>query len=190
MIQQAFKFTNQAFDQFLKNRFGLDSTMVVNNRLVDPDGSVPLENQNKVVLSLVHVEQETVRAFNTRTQKLANGNFATLPPTQRYNLYLLVTSNFDKYDETLKFLNASIQFFQLYGALDAKTNSNIPKGLSRLEFELQKGGDYLEMHNLWSAIGAKYQPSVIYKMKLISVAADEVERFTTAISTTSNKALV
>ena len=168
----------------------MDDSVVLCNRIIEPDGSLPLENKNKVVISLIHVDQETVRAYNTRTQKLDNGNFVTLSPSNRYNLYLLVVPNFDDYNETLKFLNASIQFFQIYGALDAKTNANIPKGVSRLEFELQKGSDYMQMHNLWSAIGAKYQPSVIYKMKLITVAADEVARFDTGISQTLNKALL
>jgi len=39
----------------------------------------------------------------------------------------------------------------------------------------------MQMQNLWTALGAKYQPSVIYKIKLVTIASDEVEGFDQAI---------
>ena len=42
------------------------------------------------------------------------------------------------------------------------------------------------MQSLWTAMGAKYQPSVVYKMRLITIQANEAESFSTAIVQTSN----
>ena len=186
MISKALQFTNTSLNQFLKNKFGLSDDVVITNRIIDQNGTVPVENQNKVIISIVHVGQETVKSFYNRNNRMTNGNYENKPIGERYNIYILIAPNFEEYNETLKFLNASIQFFQINGALDANTSSTIPKGITRLEFEFEKGDGYLQMHNLWSALGAKYQPSVIYKMKLISIASNEVRSFEAEITGTSN----
>tara|TARA_R110002050_G_scaffold261556_1_gene401630 strand:- start:112968 stop:113540 length:573 start_codon:yes stop_codon:yes gene_type:complete len=187
MIAKALQFTTSSLNQFIKNKFGLSDEIVVTNKIIDQNGSVPIENQNKVVISLIHIDQETVKPFYNKPRKIQDGNYENKPLGERYNLYLLISPNFDDYNETLKFLNTSIQFFQINGLLDANSFSDIPKGITRIEFEFEKGDSYLQMHNLWSALGAKYQPSVVYKMKLISINSNEVKGFNAAISTTLNR---
>lgn len=188
MIEQALQFTSKTLNQFIKNKFNLDENKVLINPIIDQKGDVPLENQNKIILSLIHIEQETTKQFYNRTQQTASGNYVKKPLTHRYNLYTLVTPNFDNYSETLKFLDASISFFQNNPMIDATTNSNIPEELNRLEFELQKGENYMQMQNLWTALGAKYQPSIIYKIRLVTIVSDQIDGFDSAITKISNKA--
>ncbi|WP_158992480.1 DUF4255 domain-containing protein [Mucilaginibacter sp. L196] len=188
MIAQAMQFMNSSLDQFLRNRFGLDESKVVLNNLIESNGSIPTINQNKLVISLINVEKETNKAFYNHNRKLTNGNFSDVSPSERYNLIVLVSSNFDDYSETLKFLNAAILYFQANTVLDAQTSSNIPAGLHKLEFEVEKIS-YHQMQGLWTAMGAKYQPSIIYKMRLITIQANETEGFIPAVlqySTTIN----
>lgn len=187
MIHEAFQYTHTVFNQFVKNKFGLDEDTVVINTIVDQSGAIPVGNQNKIILSLIHIEQETIKPFYSKNKKLSDGNYVTSPQAERYNIYVLVTSYFDDYNETLKFLNTSIQFFQEHQSLDATVNSDLPPGLHKLDFDFQKGGDYMQMHNLWSAIGAKYQPSVIYKMRLVTVASDGIDGFVPKITNISNR---
>ncbi|CAM1362474.1 Pvc16 family protein [Tenacibaculum xiamenense] len=186
MIASALRYTKLTFDQFLKSKFGLNDTIVALDRIIDQNGTVPLEIKNKVVLTLIHVEQETVKPFYNRNRGLDNGKFEHTSTEEKYNLFLLVSSCFDDYEETLKFLDVSIHFFQTYGTIDKSVNSLIPKGIKKLEFEFQTGNDYLQMHNLWSALGAKYQPSVIYKMKLITIGGSEVKEFISGVNQSSN----
>jgi hypothetical protein len=42
------------------------------------------------------------------------------------------------------------------------------------------------MHSLWTAMGAKYQPSIVYKARLITIQSYENESFTPAINKTEN----
>ncbi len=65
--------------------------------------------------------------------------------------------------------------------------SNIPEGLDKLHFDNEKI-TYHQMHSLWTAMGAKYQPSVIYKMRLVTFQGNEAAAFTPAISTISTSA--
>ncbi|WGH75697.1 Pvc16 family protein [Tenacibaculum tangerinum] len=188
MIAKSFYYTKKVLDQYLKNKFELTDSVVVADSLVSQNGTVSSDNKNKVVITLIHIEQETVQPFYNRNQKLDTGSYEHTSVKERYNLYILVTSSFDDYYETLKFLDASIQFFQINQLLDAHTNSEIPEGIHKLEFEFQKGGDYMQMHNLWSALGTKYQPSVIYKMKLLTIGGNEVKEFISAVDQLTNTA--
>ncbi len=185
MISKALQFTNDVLDQFLKNRFGLDESKVLLNNLIEGNGAVPEINQNKIVISLINIEKETAKPFYNRNQQLSNGNYASINPAERYNLDVLISSNFDNYTETLKFLNAVILFFQVNNTLDASTSSNIPLGLEKLEFDIEKI-TYHQMQSLWTAMGAKYQPSVIYKMRLVTIQGNEANGFAPEVIQTSN----
>jgi hypothetical protein len=186
MINKALQFTNDVLDQFLKNRFGLDDSKSLLNTLIEASGSLPQSNQNKVVISLINIEKETTKPYYVRHQKTGNGNFSEISPAERYNLDILISSNFDDYNETLKFLNAVILFFQVNPVLDATSFSTIPPGLAKLDFEIEKI-TYHQMQSLWTAMGAKYQPSVIYKMRLVTIQGDETTGFTPASSNISNE---
>lgn len=186
MINKALQFTCDTLGQFLKNRFDLDESRVIMNNLIDSDGSIPAINKNKLVISLINVEKETTKPFNIRNHQLGNGNFVNVNPAERFNLDILISSNFDDYSETLKFLNAVILFFQVNTALTVNSSSAIPKGLNKLEYDIEKL-DYQQMNSLWSAMGAKYQPSVIYKMRLLTIQGFEAEGFPAAVSAMVNK---
>jgi hypothetical protein len=187
MIEKALQFTGKALNQYVKKKFGIEDDVVMINPIIDQNGAVPKENQNKIIISLIHVEQETTKQFYNRNHKLANGNYVRASLTYRYNLFTLITPNFDNYSEALKFLDASIQFFQINESVDATKNASIPPEIGKLEYEFQKGENYMQMQNLWTALGAKYQPSVIYKLRLVTIVSDEVEGFDEAVkSITTN----
>jgi hypothetical protein len=68
-------------------------------------------------------------------------------------------------------------------SLDASSYSGIPPGLNKLEFEIEKIS-YHQMQGLWTSMGAKYIPSVIYQVRLISVQGNEAESITQAVRNT------
>ena len=186
MIDTTLHFTANAVNQFVRNKFGLDESKVLINSIVDQDGSVPKANQNKLVISLINVVQETnKRYYNTnRKQRLHNGDFSDVNPSECYNIDILLSSNFQDYKESLKFLNAGILFFQTYHMIDSTSFSDLPEGISKLEYDIEKIS-FFEIHNLWSAMGAKYVPSVIYRMRLITIDSDQATGFTVPVNTTN-----
>lgn len=185
MINDSLQFTKNLLGQFLKNRFALDDDKIVLNYIVDTSGVFPKANQNKVVLSLINIEKETNQPFYVQNKRLESGNYSHFNPVERYNIDLLISCNFEDYSESLKFLDAVINFFQINNYLDASSSSSIPSDLSRLEFEYEKIS-YHQMHSLWTAMAAKYQPSIIYKMKLIKVQANEMTQVIPSVTQTTN----
>ncbi len=188
MISSALQFTCDVMGQFLKNRLGLDENKVLLNNLIEGNGSLPQENQNKVIVSLINIEKETSRPFYNRNQQVSTEKYADTNLSERYNLDILISANFENYSETLKFLDEVLLFFQVNNSFDSSTFSKMPEGIPRLEFEIEKI-TYHQMQSLWTAMGAKYQPSVIYKMRLISIQANESNRFIPVIKKTKVKAI-
>jgi len=184
MINKAFQFTGDILNQYLKHIFKLNENKVLLNNLIESDGSIPTANQNKVILSLINIEKETSKAFNNSVSKTSNGGFAAINPSERYNINFLTSCHFDNYSETLKFITAVITFFQTNPFLDSSTAPSIPEGLTKLDYELEKI-NYQEMQSLWTAMGARYQPSVVYKMRMVTIQSNEVKYFLPAITNTS-----
>jgi len=185
MIQQALKFTQNCLNRQLMAQYGLTENAVVLNNVINTSGSVPAKNQNKMVLSLINLEHETNRQFNGRYTSNANGQYTNITPFVRFNMDVMMVSNFDDYDETLKFLDATVAFFQSNTSLSAQNSSDIPAGLEKLEFDVEKIS-YYDMHSLWSAMGAKYQPSIVYKVRLVTLQANQIEGLPPTITSTSN----
>jgi len=176
-------------DQFLKNRLALDESKVLLNNLIQGNGSLPQQNSNKIIISLINIEKETARPFSNWNQSVMDDKFAAINLAERYNLDILVSANFDSYSETLHFLDEVMLFFQANHVLDASTSSGMPEGIPKLEFEIEKI-TYHQMQSLWTAMGAKYQPSIVYKMRMVSIQAGETTNFIPAIrSTFSNVVL-
>ena len=104
--------------------------------------------------------------------------FVKQSPAVHLNVYLLISSFFkdDDYHIGLSWLSLAISFFQQH----SNFNSNVykmPKGLDKLSFELVNL-DIDNMSRFWGALGARYQPSVIYKMRMLTVDSDAfVARF-------------
>ncbi|WP_428232584.1 DUF4255 domain-containing protein [Flavobacterium sp.] len=173
MIEKSLQFTSKVLGQFFRNRFSLDEEKIVLNYLVEPNGSLPQVNQNKVVVSLINIEKETNQPSYVRSKKLENENYSGFNPIERYTLDILISSNFDNYSESLQFLDAVIYFFHVNNSLDPSSFAAFPAGLTKLEFEYEKISSD-QMHHLWTAMGAKYRPSVIYKMRLTQVQTPEI----------------
>lgn len=184
MIQTALVFIKKKLDQHLVNRFNLDESIAVLNHLISQDGNYPQKNQNKMVITLINLDYDTFKQFQNPTQRAKDNGIVKSNPSIQFNLDLLFTACFDDYEEALKFLTATITFFQSNNTFNLKTNPDIPDGITMLNFEIEKTS-YFEIHNLWNAMGAKYQPSIIYKVRHVSIQNSEIKAVSNAVMNTN-----
>lgn len=183
MINEALQFIVQALNQALKNNFHADEDLVVMNNVIQTDGTIPLINQNKIVLSLINIEKETNKPFNTYNRPLMDGNYTSGSPSEYYNLDILFSSNFDDYGESLKMLSAVIAYFQFHTSLTSADLSTIPEGIKKLDLDVEKLV-FHQMHSLWTAMGAKYQPSMLYKVRLLNIQSGQIRGTVSAVTQT------
>lgn len=170
----------QKLQQNLQNHYGLDEDIVVLNQLVEQDGSVPQKNHNKMVITLLNMTQESTQQYVNSNKKQLGQRFINTNPSINFNLYLLFTACFDDYEESLKFLNSTIIFFQANPSISDRVEQSQSALRNILKFEIENAS-HLEIHNLWSAMGAKYRPSILYKVRYISIQGDELTGVSTQV---------
>ncbi|HTR00749.1 MAG TPA: DUF4255 domain-containing protein [Candidatus Acidoferrum sp.] len=187
MINDALVFIRNNLDSHLKNQYGLDETVVVLNHLLEQDGSVPQKNQNKMVVTLINLDAENCKQFYGGESRQGNV-VARINPAARFNLMVLFTAVFDDYVESLKFLNSTILYFQANCFLNSQTCPDIPRGIEKLQFEVENI-NFLQTQNLWNSMGVKYLPSVIYRVRHVTLQAGQIETVADLVQQTDTRVL-
>ena len=173
ILYEALEFVRKELDAYLKQEQSGDDQAVLAS-VVAPDGSVPTPD-GKVVLSLISIEREAAASGATFYTRAENGDVSKRAPTLNLNLHVLVAGNHQDHREALKLLSNAIGFFQarpVFSAEDVPPVASgsamaFPRGLQRLTFEVFNLA-LQDMSHLWGALGAKYQPSIIYKVRMIT----------------------
>ncbi len=178
MIYSALRSIKDSLNEFLINRLDLDEEVVLINRLVNQEGEGGQKNQNKVVLTLINLEQEANSQFYNRPMNDGR-EIHKLNPPMYFNLNLLCVSNFDSYEESLKFLNEILSFFQGHLSIEIYSNERM-KSIGKLAMEVDPQ-TFSDMHNLWNSMGAKYQPSLVFKARHITVQEQNIVRSSSEI---------
>lgn len=169
MLASSIAFIRDELDRYCKDLFEINESTVIVNNLGAPDGSALLDNQNKIVITLINICQETNKQFYGGFRKNEN-QIRSMQPPQMFAIDLLFTSQFDDYEEALKFINATITFFQMNPTLQLSTSK--AEKTQQLEFEVYNV-DLRETYSLWNSLGAKYAPSIVYKMKYLLVDGEK-----------------
>jgi len=151
-----------------------ENKLVLTN-VATQEGNWAIPN-SKLGLSLINIEEEKI--FKDQKTSFVNPNGLTqrYNPEIKINLYILFTANFTggaqgnddtEYLEGLKQLSYILSFFQ---GKNVFTPDNSPglegTGLEKLIVELFSYS-FEQLYNFWTVLGAKYLPSVLYKMRLI-----------------------
>ncbi|SNR15381.1 protein of unknown function [Tenacibaculum jejuense] len=145
MILKSINFIVDLFNREIQEKFQVGSNVVIANRIIDAKDEIPVENLNKIVITLLHFEREH------KSEKI-------------YNLYLSLLSNFEDYYESLKFFEQTI-FIQ--NKLMALEQNNLPQGIKNMKcIEIQdlKLTDIFSLYKTKSTI---FQPSALYKVQIL-----------------------
>ena len=120
----------------------------------------PDTDNSKICLTLVNIEEETTLKNNYPVRK-EGSSFIKEQSAVYINVYLLFSSNYENYSEGVKQLSRVIQFFQFNKKMSLFINETIEVRLNlhNIGFE--------NLNNLWTVLGGRYLPSVMYKARLL-----------------------
>ncbi len=184
MIYSALEFLTQELNSFIKLKVGdpvgdriVLSSVTNETGIIIPDKSLGL--------SLINIEEERTIKEQRSTYINAVGKTEKRNPEIQLNLYVLITANFqnkktndssDDYVEGLKQLGYAISFFQSKNVF-TKENSPALAGkdpsLTKIVVELYSYS-FEQLYNFWTVVGAKYLPSVLYKVKTIRIQENQL----------------
>ena len=167
MIDQALKFLQTELNSYLNLKIDSGSIGQVFLRpLVKQDSSLAMENDS-ISLILVNIEEE--HAMNQQSFLKKNGaDIALINPAINLNLLILFAANFTNYDQALKFLSLTILFFQQRSHFSGEKSPELNiNGVEEITIKL-KTLSLEQQNHLWGTLGAKYMPSVMFKVSLLS----------------------
>jgi hypothetical protein len=127
------------------------------------------------ILTLVNIEEERL-AKTSNSYVRVNDKIEYKNPKVFLNLYCLFAVNHSSYDTSLQYLSLIIQFFQYRGYIN-HTNTPPDNGLAldpkveRLIFDMVSMNSE-QVNHLWAVLGGKYLPSVLYKVRMVTVEDD------------------
>jgi hypothetical protein len=123
--------------------------------------------QNKIVLTLLKMEEEKSLKNGTFYKKTSGDTFNKHHPAVYLNLYLLLAITKKNYREALQLLSDCITFFQHNKVFTGQVSEGVEgDGEFRLTVELHDI-NFQEVFEMWSNLGSKQFPFVIYKVRLL-----------------------
>lgn len=181
MIDAALSFLSDELNEYLKIRSDDPDTprIILSNVAIAGDtGSSVGFPDNHLGMSLINIEEE--RVFKDQRTSFTNSDGLTehMNPDLKLNLYIIISANYQDsvasgssidYKEGLKQLSYVISFFQ---AKNVFTKDSTPKlaetSIEKLVVELYSYS-FEQLNNFWSVLGTHYMPSVLYKVRVITI---------------------
>lgn len=171
MIDQALNFILGELNNYLDASLPGQEKGAVLSSLSMPDNSPPLLIENKLVLSLVNIERETAIG-STGFVSRQGGAYGNTNPTLYLNLYVLLAASYpNNYKMSLKMLGQAMAFFQAKWGFDAQNSPSFPAGMTQMSMEVVSMS-MAELSTMWAILGANYLPSVVYKLRMVTLQED------------------
>lgn len=173
MIHAAVAHIANQLNQFLKRSFDLNEDVVVMSNILEQDGTLAPNINNKLVVFLVNVEKDTTSIRPAGTS-VAERSASTYPPVF-LNLYVMIAAHFaaGNYAEALKFLSNAVSFFQRQPVFDHQLTPDMDKRIDKLVLDIENL-NIQDLSSLWGVLSGKYLPSVLYKVRMVSFDAGDI----------------
>ncbi|MFA8434716.1 MAG: DUF4255 domain-containing protein [Marinifilaceae bacterium] len=171
-----FKFLSEKLNEHLKGRYNSPEEMVTVSAMSSASGAEMDEIQNKMVLSLVNLERETAMGIGAVYSRMPSDMVKVSRPPWHLNLVFVAASVFNdkQYLQSLRVLSSVLEFFQAQNVFFFTSwESNVKKEWKITVEPVNL--NYQELTNLWSVLGGKYYPSMVGKIRMVTVDAQEIE---------------
>ncbi len=174
-------------NQYLKNRFELSEDIVIVSNLINHDGAIEANTNNKVVVFLANLEKDTMPQRQTRSFNSPDGRHLVTSKPLYLNLSLVITANFTgaNYLEALKFISHIVSYFQLNPIFDHQNSPELSPGIEKLILNIENIQRH-DLSSMWGMFGAKYLPSIIYKVRMVTMGSQAI---TSQVSTVQQPSL-
>jgi len=147
--------------------------------IVSPGGEVNLDDNFHITIMLVGLEEERREGKRPRYVEKEDKRILKLNPPVELDLFILFVAHQSNYETALRDLSGVISFFQSNSVFDEQRfpslNSTVLDAenkpwrlIEKLIFNLYSLS-FEQQNNLWAMLGSKYIPSVVYKMKMLTV---------------------
>lgn len=177
MIKRVLELMRKQLNDFFQNIDRREEPWVILSNVVDHEGRPYEDAKGKIVMFLANITHETTIGTYNATARAKSGNsYVAVQPPLYINLFILFFANFyDKqYTDGLGMISRTVGFFQQNPFFTQSTLPGLDPSIDKLTMELTNL-DLTEVNYLMGAMGAKYLPSVFYKLRMIPFASGAMQ---------------
>lgn len=181
-IRQTLELVRRRLSEYVSNATGRVEDWVLLTNPTDAEGRPYEWTTGRVVMVLANMMRENLISTYQPAVPISGDRYAVVPPPIYIDLYVLFWANFTEknYPEGLELIAHTITFFQQNPLLTHDTLPGLDPTIDKLTFEFTNL-DLTELNYLLGLFGAKYSPSVYYKVRLIPFVSDAIQRETSAV---------
>jgi hypothetical protein len=168
LIQTTLELIREKLNETFKIADPRPEDWVILSNIVDQEGRAYEQAKDKVVMFLANIKYETIISTYNRAVPTKGNQYAIVTPPLYIDLFVLFFANFyDKnYPEGLGVISQTISFFQQNPWFTHDTLPGLDPVIDKLTFEMVNL-EMTDLNYLMGMIGAKYLPSVYYKVRVI-----------------------
>ena len=183
MIHEAMSCIVDELNEYFRARLKVAEDLVILSGIVNQDGTVAIQGENKVLLTLINIEKEP----SVKSNSFAGGarTIANMPSSMSVNIYVLFSSYFSagNYIEALRFTSFIMAFLQEKPVFSSSNTPRLNPGIEKLTFEMETLSSE-KLNNVWATLGAKYMPSVLYKIRMLTFDSSVIREYRPRVSGT------
>lgn len=173
MLDTALKFLKDELGDYFFKRTGSHSVVVKMSSVVDETGKYSFDKET-VCASIINIAEERTFKSNSPEYTYVNGQHVVLEPALKLNLYVMFAANFTQYDVALRYISYVLTYFQSHPCFTPDQNPALENGISKIVVELQSL-NYEQLNQIWTFVGGKQLPSVIYKVSMIALQDESLK---------------
>ena len=185
MIYEALSCLTEEINQYFRIRLKVSEDKVVLSAILNQDGTIAIQGENKILVTLVNIEKESIGKSNSGipgSSMLINKSSALT-----INLYVLFSAYFSNgnYPEALRFISFIIAYFQQNSVFTRLNTPRLDVDIEKLVFEMASISPE-QLNNIWGSLGAKYMPSVVYKVRMLTFDNNIIREYRPLITGVEN----
>ncbi len=172
MIDRAVSLVAARLNAHLRARFGVADDLVAVSGLTDAEGKTPAGVRNRLAVFVAGITRDAMARGVPGRAPIVAGRSPVNPAPVHLNVHLMLASCFDpeNYLESLKILSHAVQFFQVHPVFDRSSAPDMDRAIEQLSFEIENL-DADGVSQLWGVLGGRYLPSVLYRMRTVTIDA-------------------
>ena len=162
-------------NQALRRTLRVTEDLAVASPLHELDGSIATQAVNRLVVFLVNIEREAAAYSPAARPASTAARIPVIAPPLHLNLLVMFAANFGtaNYQEALKLTAFTAAYFQSHVMLDHHSDPELDQRIERLSIEMEALGIH-DLTNLWGVLGGRYVPSILYRVRMVSVGGEQL----------------
>ncbi|WP_415712879.1 DUF4255 domain-containing protein [Maridesulfovibrio sp.] len=169
MIDKALEVIVDEYNAFFLTRQGVatgEKRMIL-SPVITVDGKIATHAES-LGLSLVNIVEDKNSNNPFVYNKADDDKVELVNSAVNLNVYVLIVANFSNYKEALKAVSSVILCFQAKSVFTTQNTPDMDASLQRLVMDLYTP-DLQQQHYIWGMLGTHYMPSVMYRMRMLSL---------------------